>query len=216
MSLHNLDAIAERIRQDFTATNAARDRALTASRELVRLCSLSIRAVHRAEFAETEKLLVQAETLVSELTDLLKGLPDIYQAGYVQDALKEFAEAKSVYALVSGRPLPDPDEIRVGYAPYLNGLCEAVGELRRYILDALRQGRTDRCEEILQHMDDIYSVMVTMDFPDAITGNLRRTTDVTRGIMEKTRGDLTTALRQDNLEKALAAFEARIGAADAR
>ena len=96
----------------------------------------------------------------------------------------------------------------MGYASYLNALGEAVGELRRYILDALRQGHSARCEEVLQHMDDIYSVLVTMDFPDAITGNLRRTTDVTRSIMEKTRGDLTFALRQDNLERALARVDA--------
>jgi translin len=207
MDLQNLDAIAEKIRQDFTVRNAARDRALIASRELVRFCSLAIRAVHRAELPEAEGLLGQAAVLVAELQSSLTAMPEIYYAGYVQDALKEVAEAKAVYALVAGQPLPDPDELHVGYASYLNGLCEAVGELRRYVLDALRQGKTGRCEEILQHMDDIYSVMVTMDFPDAITGNLRRTTDVTRGIMEKTRGDLTFALRQDKLEKALQTFE---------
>jgi translin len=106
--------------------------------------------------------------------------------------------------------LPDPDEIHCGYASYLNALGEVVGELRRYILDALRQGKTERCEETLEAMDDIYSIMVTMDFPDAITGGLRRTTDLTRGIMERTRGDLTTALRQDQLEKALRASEERM------
>ena len=208
--MDRLDAIAEKIRQDFTANNAARDRALVASRELVRYCSLTIRAVHRAEFAEADKLLARAGSLVAELEDSLRTMPDIYYAGYVQDALKEYAEANAFYALVTGRPLPDPDDIHCGYASYLNALGEVVGELRRYVLDALRQGKTERCEETLQAMDDIYSVMVTMDFPDAITGGLRRTTDVTRGIMEKTRGDLTFALRQDQLEKALAAFERRM------
>ncbi len=211
--MQQLDKIAEKIRQDFTTKNAARDRALIASRELVRFCSLCIRAVHRAEFAEAEKLLSQAGVLVNELETSLAVIPDVFFTGYVQDALKEFAEANVVYALVAGRPLPDPDAMHVQYASYLNALGEAVGELRRYILDALRQGKTERCEEILQRMDDIYSVMVTMDFPDAITGNLRRTTDVTRGIMEKTRGDLTFALRQDKLEKALAEFEKRMGQA---
>ena len=208
--MQKLDAIAEKIRQDFTTKNAARDRALIASRELVRFCSLTIRAVHRAEYREADGLLAQAWTLVQELEHSLAAMPDIFYTGYVQDALKEYAEATVFYALVANQPIPDPDEIKVGYASYLNALGEAVGELRRYILDALRQGKTERCEEILQHMDDVYSVMVTMDFPDAITGGLRRTTDVTRGIMEKTRGDLTFALRQDNLEKALAAFEKRI------
>jgi translin len=209
--VERLDTIAERIRQDFTTKNAARDRALIASRELVRFCSLTIRAVHRGEFKEADNLLGQATALVAELVGSLQGIPDIFYTGYVQDSLKEFAEARVFYALVAGQPLPAPDDLRVQYASYLNALGEVVGELRRYILDGLRQGKTERCEEVLQAMDDIYSVMVTMDFPDAITGNLRRTTDVTRGIMEKTRGDLTFALRQDNLERARAAFEQRIG-----
>jgi translin len=208
--MHDLDRIAEKIRQDFMAKNAARDRALIASRELVRFCSLTIRAVHRAEYGEADRLLGQAWVLVQELEQSLRQIPDVFYAGYVQDALREYAEATTFYALVAGRPLPDPDDIHVQYASYLNALGEAVGELRRYILDALRQGKTDRCEEVLQFMDDIYSVMVTMDFPDAITGNLRRTTDVTRGIMEKTRGDLTFALRQEALERALAAFEEKV------
>ncbi len=209
--MQNLDAIAEKIRQSFTTKNAARDRALVASRELVRCCSLCIRAVHRAELPEADDLLTQAEALVSELRTSLASLPDIYHTGYVQDALKEYAEARIVYALVTGQPLPDPDAIHVEYASYLNALAEAVGELRRYILDALRQSKSERCEEILGHMDDIYSILVTMDFPDAITGNLRRTTDVTRRIMEKTRGDLTFAVRQDKLERALAELEGRLG-----
>ena len=208
--MQGLDIIAETIRQDFTTKNAARDRALIASRELVRFCSLTIRAVHRAEFAEADHLLAQAAALADELRELLKLVPDIFYTGYVQDSLKELAEARVFYALVTKQPLPDPDSLGVGYASYLNALGEVVGELRRYILDALRQGKADRCEDVLQQMDDIYSVMVTMDFPDAITGNLRRTTDVTRGIMEKTRGDLTFALRQDRLERSLAAFEKKV------
>lgn len=208
--MQGLDTIAEKIRQDFTTKNTARDRALIASRELVRFCSLTIRAVHRAEFAEADSQLAQAAALAAELRESLAAMPDVFYTGYVQDSLKELAEARVFYALVAGRPLPDPDSLGVGYASYLNALGEVVGELRRYILDALRQGKTERCEDILQQMDDIYSVMVTMDFPDAITGGLRRTTDVTRGIMEKTRGDLTFALRQNTLERALAEFEKKV------
>lgn len=211
--MDRLQAIAEKIRAEFTTHNAARDRALVASRELVRYCSLTIRAVHRAELTEADRLLAQASEIAHELHTSLSEIPDIYHAGYVQDGLKEYAEANVVLALVTGNPLPDPDDLGVPYAAYLNSLGEAVGELRRFILDALRQGRTERCEPILQQMDDIYSVLVTMDFPDAITSNLRRTTDVTRGIMEKTRGDLTFALRQDRLEQALADFEERAAAA---
>jgi len=177
---------------------------------LIHHCSLSIRAVHRGEFAKAETLLRTAAEQVEILRQDLQSLPDVYYTGYVQDSLKEYAEARAVCAVITGEALPDPDAIHVDYAAYLNGLAEAVGELRRYILDALRQGNLDRCEEILAYMDDIYSVLLTMDFPDAITGNLRRTTDITRSIMEKTRGDLTLALRQERLEQWLARVERRL------
>ena len=98
------------------------------------------------------------------------------------------------------------------YPAYLNGLGEAVGELRRHVLDIIRRGQIERGEEILSAMDDIYAVLVTMDFPDAITGGLRRTTDVVRGVLERTRGDLTMAILQDKLQEALRAFEERVNA----
>lgn len=210
MPLNALETIAEAIRARLVAKNAAREAALTMSRELVRHCAHSIRAVHRGEFAAADQLLATAWGIVQQLAGDLSPHPDIYSAGYVQDALKEFAEARLVYALVRGEPLPDPASLRLSDAAYLNGLGEATGELRRYILDALRRGQPERSEEILQAMDDIYGVLVTMDFPDAITGNLRRTTDVVRGIMEKTRGDLTYALRQQELEAALHDLEDKL------
>jgi translin len=206
----DLEAIAEAIRARLVTKNAAREAALTMSRELVRHCAHSIRAVHRGEFAAADQLLATAWGLVQQLAGDLSPHPDVYSAGYVQDALKEFAEARLVYALVRGEPLPDPASLRLSDAAYLNGLGEATGELRRYILDALRRGQPERSEEILQAMDDVYGVLVTMDFPDAITGNLRRTTDVVRGIMEKTRGDLTYALRQQELEAALHNLEDKL------
>ncbi|MFQ5814395.1 MAG: haloacid dehalogenase, partial [Anaerolineae bacterium] len=136
----------------------------------------------------------------------------LYYAGYTQDALKELAEASITYALITDEPLPDPDDLEIEYAPYLNGLGEAVGEMRRYVLDIIRRGQTERAEEMLSAMDDIYAVLVTMDFPDAITRRLRRTTDMVRGVLERTRGDLTMAMRQDKLQEALRAFEERVSA----
>ena len=122
---------------------------------------------------------------------------------FVHDAQKEFAEASTTLALVTGKPLPEPETIGVSYAAYLNGLGEAVGELRRYLLDSLRRNDLSRCEELLAIMDDVYSVLITMDFPDGITYGLRRTSDAVRGILEKTRGDLTLVLRQKELEEKL-------------
>jgi translin len=209
-----LDAIAQRIRRELAAKSAARDQALADSRELVRDCSLAIRAVHRGEAELAESFLTAAGDLAAKMALDLTPHPDLYAAGYVQDGLKEYAEATAVYALVKSLPLPEPESIQVPYAAYLNGLAEAIGELRRYILDALRRGDFSRCEQMLQAMDDIYTVLVTMDFPDALTSNLRRSTDVARGITEKTRGDLTYALRQRDLEESLHAFELRLEGVD--
>ena len=210
--MDNLDNIAERIRQNFEAKNTSRDEALRRSRELIRYCANSIRATHRAEFEEAGQLLATAHQAASELVECVADYPDLYHAGYTQDALKELAEASITHALITDSPLPDPDDLGVEYPAYLNGLGEAVGELRRYVLDVIRHGQTERGEVMLSAMDDIYAVLVTMDFPDAITGHLRRTTDLVRSVLERTRGDLTVTIRQDKLQEALQAFEERVSA----
>lgn len=207
--MDNLDSIIEGIRAALEVKNAARDATLARSRELIRLCSLSIRATHREESEEAEQLLNAARSAADQMKTAIADHPDLYHTGYTQDALKEVVEATAVYAIVRGRPLPTPDEIGVDEAAYLNGLAEAASELRRHALDVIRQDRTTEAERLLTAMDDIYGVLVTMDFPDAITGGLRRTTDVLRGVLERTRGDLTTTLQQEKLKKALQDFEVR-------
>jgi len=209
--MQQLDAIADKIRNNFQAKNAARDAALSTSRELIRHCALSIRATHRAEAAEATQLLTRAREIAAEMKAHVRAYPDLYFTGYVQDALKELAEAHIVNALINDQKIPDPDELGVDYAAYLNGLGEAAGELRRYVLDIVRHGWSDRCEKILAAMEDIYSLLVTMDFPDALTGGLRRTTDMVRGVLERTRGDLTIAARQEKLEARLKEFESKVG-----
>jgi len=212
--LDNLNDISNKIRISFEAKNTVRDMALVQSRDLIRYCANSIRAIHRHEFDEAQVLLEQAKLSAQIMVDGMAEHRDLYQAGYSQDALKELAEAYITYALVRDLPLPDPDELGVDYAAYLNGLGEAVGELRRYALDLVRRDEVEKSEQILQAMDDIYSVLVTIDFPDAITRGLRRTTDVTRSILEKTRGDLTMTLRQERLQMALRDFEMRMNKDD--
>jgi translin len=204
-----LDAIIERVRENFGAKHRAREQALGLCRDVIRHCANSIRAIHRGESDTARILLDGARERLVQVREGLAGHTDIFHAGFVHDAQKEFAEASLTVALVGGGSLPTPEELRVEYAAYLNGMGEAVGELRRYLLDSLRGGDVERCERYLSAMDDIYAVMVTIDYPDAITGGLRRTTDVTRGILEKTRGDLTVAARQRDLEQRLADFEAR-------
>ena len=205
--MQELDLIGEKIRKNFEAKNAARDAALASSRELIRHCSLSIRATHRAELAEATQLLARAREIAAQMKAHVAAYPDLYFTGYVQDALKELAEAHLVHAAITNAPLPDPDALGIDYAAYLNGLGEAAGELRRYALDIIRHDNSERVEKVLEAMDDIYSLLVTVDFPDAITGGLRRTTDMVRGVLERTRGDLTVAARQEKLEKTLREFE---------
>ncbi len=209
--MQGLDAIEEKIRQNFVAKNAARDAALAKSREVIRHCSLSIRASHRAEYDEAAKILGTARSVADAMKADVAPYPDLHYTGYVQDALKEVSEAHIVHALLTDRPIPDPDELGVDYAAYLNGLGEAATEMRRYILDIIRHEQLERSEVILQAMDDIYAMLVTMDFPDALTGGLRRETDIVRGVLEKTRGDLTVAWRQEKLEGKLKEFEGKIG-----
>lgn len=173
-------------------------------REIIRYSANAIRAVHRQEEANAKQLLSSARALLKELDrDILQKHGDLLHSGFVHDAQKEFAEASTTLTIVTGKALPEPEALGVSYPAYLNGLGEAVGELRRYLLDSLRRNDLSRCEELLATMDDIYAILVTMDFPDGITYGLRRTTDAVRGILEKTRGDLTLALRQKELEEKL-------------
>jgi len=200
----NLEAIAEKIRLYFSTKDAARENILRLCREITRYSANAIRTVHRQENAKAEQLLGSAHVLLEELNhDILNKHNDLRHAGFVHDAQKEFAEGSITLAIVTGKSLPDPETLGVSYPAYLNGLGEAVGELRRYLLDSLRRNDLSRCEELLAIMDEIYATLVTMDFPEAITYGLRRTSDAVRGILEKTRGDLTLALRQKELEEKL-------------
>ena len=206
----NLDSIADLIRQGFSAKDAAREKVLPLCRKVIRHCSSTIRAVHRQEFEQAAGLLQSARNLLDEIEQAVGEYNELSYTGFFRDAQKEFAEGSITLALVTGKRLPDPIELSVDAAAYLNGLGEAVGELRRYLLDGIRHGNLSRGEELLLAMDDIYNVLVTMDFPDAITGGLRRTTDMVRGVLERTRSDLTLVMRQKDLENRLEKFEGNI------
>jgi len=208
--MDRLEAIGERILSYLDRKNSARDAALQRSRTLIRHSATAIRAAHRQERELAREHLDQAKTITEQLRADLNNYPDLYHAGYTQDAFKEYAEASIVFALLVNDPLPDPDELGVEYAAYLGGLGEAVGELRRRTLDILRQAPSADAERLLEAMDEIYGLLVTVDFPDAITGNLRRTTDLVRGLVERTRGDLTTSQQQDSLRAALESVEKKL------
>lgn len=213
-TMANLEVVSEKIRARLDSKNTAREGALKISREIIRASADAIRAVHRGEFEQAKSLLDTADKKHLVTIESLKNHPTIFFTGYVQDAHKEFAEACITYAIVAREPLPDPDDIAVEGPAYLNGLAEAMGEMRRHSLDLLRRAELDEAERVLQIMDDVYHTLVTFDYPDAVTSGLRRTTDMVRGVLERTRGDLTLVSHQqklgtvirDALEKASAFF----------
>ena len=204
-----LQAIVEEIEDRFERTDGARDLSLSLQRKIIKHCSLSIRALHRREFEEAENLMVKARELLSRAEEAVRDFPEIYYSGFLQDAQKEYAEARITQSLISGTPLPSPKEIAVDFAPYLNGLGEAVGEMRRYTLDRIRAGDLEESERILEIMDEIYCSLIGVDYPDAITRGLRRSTDLARGCLERTRGDLTNHFDRKRVEKALQYIEER-------
>ncbi len=199
----NLETTAQRIRATFSAEDAAREKALRMGREVIRHSANSIRAIHRGEFDSARESLAAARQLVDEAKAAVADHLQMKHAGFIHDAQKEYAEGSITLALVLGQPLPTPEDLGVAYPAYLHGLAESVGEMRRHLLDSLRKNDISGCEDLLSYMDDIYGILVTMDFPDALTFGLRRATDVLRGILEKTRGDLTLAMRQRDLTEKL-------------
>ena len=208
--MRKLEEITEEIRKTFDARTAARDQALAQARKLTRACSLAIRAVHRDETDTMNDRLEEARELADTLRTSLASYPELFYAGYTQDALKEFVEANITCALIRNEDLLTPEDLLVEPATYLNGLAEVVGELRRKILDILRGGYSQEAERLLGYMDEIYSVLVTMDYPDAITSGLRRQTDLARNIIEKTRGDVTFSLRGEYLTRAIDKLSAQL------
>jgi translin len=205
-----LNEIADTARDHFTAKHHAREEALALCRDTIRLSANAIRCVHRRDFDAAQELIAKAAANVRRVDSALADHRDIFHVGFVHDAQKEYAEAATTLALVAGRPLPGPDDLGILTAAYMNGLAETIGELRRHLLDSLRHGDVEHCEQVLAAMGDIFDVLVTMDFPEAITGGLRRSTDAMRGILERTRGDFTMASVQRRLEGKLDEFGRRL------
>jgi translin len=208
--MSSLVDIVESIRGELTTLNGLRDATLARSRSLTRACANSIRAIHRHDWDEAEVLLAQARDEAKAMVDAIAGQPTLYHAGYTQDALKELVEAHLVAAVVRGTPLPAPAELYVTGPTYLRGMSEAGSEMRRFVLDLVRRGDVLAAEPYLEFMDEVYSQSITIDFPDAVTDGLRRLTDVLRSVLERTRGDLTLAIRQDQMRQALQSFETNL------
>ncbi len=204
-----LSEIGANATERLSSRNAAREQALGISRDVIRLSANAIRAVHRGEFDQARQLIQRGGERLAETEAIREDNSLIYNAGFLADARKEYCEANITLAVISGDALPHPAELNVDPAPYLNGMAEVIGEVRRYILDALRRDVFDGCQEMMDVMDEIYGMLVTIDFPEGVTGGLRHSTDQMRGVLERTRGDLTMALRQHKLEAQLAQWERR-------
>lgn len=209
--MENLEQTVNSIRVELEKVSMARDQAYQRSRSLISLCARSIRAIHREEWEKAEELLTEIKEGAAALTADVADYPNLYYAGYTQDALKELVEANLLYAILRKRPLPLPADLGTESNTWLNGLAEASTELRRRILDIVRHGHTDEVERLLDTMNQIYEMLVTIDFNDNVTGGLRRRTDTVRAVLERTRGDVTTSWRQTQLEEALKALEQRLG-----
>jgi translin len=206
----DLSELARSVQGRLDEKNAARERALPAARRSIRASANAIRAIHRLEFAAAGTLIAESRAALDDGLGAVKGHLDIRHAGYLQDAQKEYAEANLTLALVREEDLPSPTDLDVEDAAYLNGMSEAIGEGRRRVLDLLRSGEVEQAERVLDAMEEMYGVLVTMDYPDAITMNLRRSTDVARSLIEKTRGDLSIAVVQQDLREALDRHAGRI------
>jgi translin len=181
----------------------AREVTLQASRKVIRSCGTAIRAVHRREFHEALELIAVAAAYLAEADAMLEEHPDVRYAGYIHDPKKEFAEANLTLAFVASNPIPSAAELGVEVQAYLNGMSEAASELRRQVLDCLRRDEGEEAERLLAVMDAVYGLLITIDYPDALTGGLRRSTDALRGVLERTRGDVTTALVVARLQAAI-------------
>lgn len=195
--------LVERVSASLDATYTAREQGLRDSRRVIRLSANAIRSMHRGEDEEANRLMEEAGALLDSTIDVLTDHPDILHAGFVRDAAKEYAEARLTAALGAGIDLPLPEDIGVWVPSYLNGLGEAVGEMRRRMLDLLRVGDLEAAEEVFGRMDSVVELLASLDYPDGMTGGLRRTTDVARSLVERSRSDLTTTIVQERLRRTI-------------
>ena len=198
-------AIGQAVTAELDAKFAAREVALASSRRAIRACANAIRALHRDDSDAAAELLTTARGLLEEAVSASAGHPDLLSAGFVHDAGKEYAEARITAALLAGEALPSLEELGVTAAAYLNGLGEAIGELRRRLLDRLRRDQVEEAESLFDVMEELQGLLETVDYPDAMTGGLRRTTDVSRSLVERSRADLTATVVQERLRRELGA-----------
>jgi translin len=204
--MRGMNEICDHIRVRFDDMDRAREHSLGLSRRIIRNSGDAIKAIHRGEWDRADELVQETGNLVKQVNELLSDKPDIYYSGYVGNAQTEYAEVSILRAVLRDTPIPSPRELTIDDAAYLNGVGDAIGELRRHILDQIRKGRPEEGEKYLDVMDEFYTELMSFDYPDAITHGLRKKTDVARSLIERTRGDLTNALQVKDLKSAMEKF----------
>ncbi|HOG98064.1 MAG TPA: translin family protein [Methanothrix soehngenii] len=198
--LSTFENISDGLLRSFDDKDRAREEALSLSRRVIRLCSSSIRSMHRSEIPAAKRLVDEAAEELEKIRELLENHQDVRYAGFVDGAEQEYAEAISVYSIITRNEILAPAEVGVELANYLAGLGDVCGELRRHILDLIRSGMAKDGEYFLEVMEEIYYLLMLFDYPDAITRGLRRKSDLARSMLERTRGDLTNALEISKME----------------
>ncbi|HPJ30756.1 MAG TPA: translin family protein [Methanothrix sp.] len=208
--ISTIDDLTEEISRYFEAKDQAREEALQLTRVVIRRCGAAIRSIHRGEFDRAMELTGKAGEVLARIGDLLADHPDVRYAGFVDGAEQEYAEARIVFSIITEHTTPTPQEVGVEMTGYLSGLGDTVGELRRHVLDLIRQGRPEEGEVYLEAMEEIYHLLMLFDYPDAVTKGLRRKGDMARSLLERTRGDLTNAMGQKKLEVQLRELEEKL------
>lgn len=204
MSDLDLSGIESSVRPVLDDRFSARERGLADCRKVIRSSANAIRNLHRGDTETAGELLDEAGRLLAGIQQTLADHPDILYAGFVSDAAKEYAEGRLTAAVFAGDPLPVPEDLGVDPVPFLHGLGETVGEMRRRLLDTLRAGDLDEAERLLSSMDAVVDLLAGLDYPDGMTSGLRRTTDVARSLTERSRSDVTATAVQERLRRDLA------------
>ena len=195
--------LSDEVRAILDARFAAREAAIAESRKAIRAAANGIRALHRSDWDTADALIAESGDRLESISDALAMNPELLGHAVVHDAAKEYAEARITQAVFTAATIPSFRDLGVDPVPYLHGLGEAVGEMRRRMLDLLRREMLAEAEDLLQQMDDIVDQLAQADYPDGMTNGLRRTTDVSRSLVERSRSDLTATVVQERLREDL-------------
>jgi len=197
--MKNLDKIVNKIEKSIDDKDKIREQALRITREIIIGCRKSIQSIHQNLMKDAKNGIKKASAKLQELYEITKNHPELYHAGFVENAAQELVEASCLYNIINGEDLPDPDDLQTTYSSYLLGLCDLVGELRRSALDSIRNNKSKEADDFLSMMQNIYDVIIRFDYPSALIP-IRKKQDMIRNLIEKTRGEIAIATCERRIE----------------